>query len=243
MQNHAPPYEPSVWNKGTSAEKICRIMQDFCRSTGGRDNFTGFDQLLELMSIFEKLKEGTAQQEKWHGDAARRCLSVDFNQAVSLYETLAPHLQGNLYRSNCYAYALNDSSRKPLRGRDDPGMRGGLAIDWLSLQQKGSESEFRQAVLDGCTADGLQYKGPKYAPPQGGYLVANFVGVNKVAGWRDSHFVRQDNDNGWSHKGGIVEVSRKDDTGCPIANPSRAVFSHYPMEYKFAGYYLVPAII
>jgi hypothetical protein len=67
----------------------------------------------------------------------------------------------------------------------------------------------------------------------GYYLVALVVcGV-------DYHWLRQDEDSYWSHKGGITEVKCVDDDGELIWDPRHAKFRRPP--YRFECFYQVPA--
>ena len=102
-------------------------------------------------------------------------------------------------------------------------------------------------VIAGATADGLTFVGKMPQSKPGTYLIAYYQapaakGCDNDGCTTDFHFVRQDQDGGWSHKPGSETVRRVDSSGHVITDPAKADMRlDKGRKYQFIGYFQVPA--
>jgi len=233
----APIFDPDKWNVGSPEGVITAAVEEFCADKKIAIKMPIlFHDFLRVMGMVEEVEKGKKPRLANQDVITVRYLSLNFNDASKVYSHIVPHIKGGLYRSNCYAYALNDPKPKSLPGRFDPGTRGRLNLDWDYLIQN-DPADFKKGLMEGCRTDGLKYVGFEPNRLRGHYLIACYIGRD-FNNHNSFHFVREDRDGGYSHKPGIKAVERTDFKGDVIIDPAKAVFNLRFITHEFVGYFL-----
>ncbi|KHD05529.1 hypothetical protein PN36_29080 [Candidatus Thiomargarita nelsonii] len=142
--------------------------------------------------------------------------------------------------TNCYAYAMNDSTTHANNKTAQPGKAAGKPMSSLkcpdittAVLEDGKKNDKDKKTKDTIlVAEQCPYQKKNKLPPpdrKGYYLVALVTG-SKPTGYdssdnvfyrQDYHWYRQDDDGKWSHKPGTTPVTRDDSSGNPVTNPEK----------------------
>lgn len=140
----------------------------------------------------------------------------------------------NVYRSNCYGYALNliatDTSDPYAGWLFQPGYKAGE--EYTSLT--------KDAIIDTVEADmevfGRTIRSSSYneTPGENEYKIALVIASN------DYHWYRQDSSGYWSHKPGLTDITNKDASGNLITDPRTCNRDYSYADYStWGGYYII----
>ena len=142
--------------------------------------------------------------------------------------------EANVYRSNCYGYALNliaTNTSDPYAGwLFQPGYKAGE--EYTSFT--------KTAIIDAVEADmevfGRTIRSSTYseAPGSNEYKIALVIASN------DYHWYRQDSSGYWSHKPGLTDITNKDASGNLITDPRTCDRDYSYADYStWGGYYII----
>ena len=142
--------------------------------------------------------------------------------------------EANVYRSNCYGYALNliaTNTSDPYAGwLLQPGYKAGE--EYTSFT--------KTAIIDAVEADmevfGRTIRSSTYseAPGSNEYKIALVIASN------DYHWYRQDSSGYWSHKPGLTDITNKDASGNLITDPRTCDRDYSYADYStWGGYYII----
>lgn len=254
----APPYQPELWNSQVTDDQVLDLLK---RNRAAAVKILGSQPigpspetdiqnfpLLRMQTVIERFAKAVEQLgddekvAKKFGLTAQELAGIK-DEALKLY-----HNENFERYANCYTYAMNDRDRYN-HGGDSPGERAsGIpgSVDYsspsLDHERTRDYEGYKAQLLKGVEADGAIIAGKDAAPLDGYYRVAVYAmppdkmpksGDNS---WTDMHFVREDQDGGWSHKPGRTPVTNKDQDGKPITDPKTANLGGY----EFLTYVYVP---
>ncbi len=142
--------------------------------------------------------------------------------------------EDNVYRSNCYGYALNliaTNTSDPYAGwLFQPGYKAGEEYTSLTTS----------AIIDAVEADmevfGRTIRSSSYSerPGEDEYKIALVIADN------DYHWYRQDSSGYWSHKPGLTDITNKDASGNLITDPRTCDRDYSYADYStWGGYYII----
>ena len=130
--------------------------------------------------------------------------------------------------NNCYDYAVDKKSgRKPgPKSKSRPGKKGNKELKRPPYSCTD--------IITAAKADGLTESDKDKKCDDKCWKVAVMIAPDKEKG-ADFHWVRQDDDGGWSHKQGFGPAKNTDDDGKQIKDPEKAKID----DYKICGYMCV----
>lgn len=142
----------------------------------------------------------------------------------------------NVYRSNCYGYALNliaTNTSDPYAGwLFQPGYKAGKEYTELT----------EDAIIDAVEADmevfGRTIRSSSYSekPGENEYKIALVIAPDDD----DYHWYRQDSSGYWSHKPGLTDITNKDASGNLITDPKTCDRNYSYADYStWCGYYII----
>lgn len=221
---HAPAYAPEVWNDlGIDAKENVRNF--FNELNGNHYDITHSLQiagLLSLKNIVGLVEENDFGPEYSAKSRITRLLSPE--DVGKLADMVRIYFSAQQARANCYAYAINFMDAPP-GAKPDPGMK-------TPEYQHGLYATYTEAIIEGAREDGLIQAGttlPDILDDH--YRAALFI---KHEGKQPSfHWVREDNNGGWSSKDGHGPARNTDYAGHPLIHPQAAFFGDYTFECYF----------
>ena len=230
---YAPAYDPELWNS-SSLDELESLAKSWRAAQAAQDPYS----FLHLMRGLELAFQSNNGVPKEFIDFAHRMFGSIEELKERFNLAMAGPLKGPHFRTNCYAYAVNDIGPFPIYHSASPGDTQGRHIDWKSLTHSDQGKKYVRALIRGAESDGVQYIGGEPQYKDGYYLIAMLVKIEKNHrdDQMDVHFVRQDSDGGFSHKVNTVGVKRTDQDGGIISDPRVAYF----LPYQFKGFFLVP---
>lgn len=221
----APVYAPDKW---TYAGDVDDLYDNFWHQQGyvldqirvwhfGSNSFQGIARTLH-----EYKDDEIAAKLRLDVEAVKT-FRKDFNSVIG-------HLQ---FRTNCYAYALNDATGHPAGWAQEPGEHSGY--------ERISSDTYNNAIVNftnRAQADGLIPAGKDAGYLEGHYRVALFLkrSNGKTGESYDFHWVREDYDGSWSQKLGHNAPTNRDMAGKIITDPRTANLG----DYNFVSFFYVP---
>lgn len=144
----------------------------------------------------------------------------------------------NIFRANCYGYALNrisNDTTNPIAGlMFQPGYRTG------NVYTEYTTSNIITAVKSDMKDLGRTIRSSTYSEKPGSNEYKIALVIATAVGNEDYHWYRQDSDGGWSHKPGLTELTYKDASGNNITDPKTCNRNYPYANYStWGGYYII----
>ncbi len=256
----APAYEPEKWNSSVTPARlkgfleqnmqaVLKVTQRDASNYMGYPGSPAFDTLdhRERAGKVESLANEVRRHDGLFKDDVKLAeyYGIDPKEIAKVKAAFAQIREEFGYEkyATCYTYAMNDNDGIDSWWAGDSGRPGSRA----AVDQAMNEAEnardypaFQKAVMKGLVADGASDAGPDALPKEGYYRVAVYTLYNDKpsgdSGLYDYHFVRENQEGGWSHKFGTTPVTDLDRDGKKIEDPKTANLGRY----QFIGFVYVP---